>query len=101
MSNRSYGEYLESPAPPPPLTGCVRIATNQRGQFPDEPLPNTPGSGTWLGATSGASGTHQKYVYELVEALPDPDPDVVQQYIVMSNTSGNFQDGELLTPTTL
>ena len=79
-----------------PPAQCVRIATNQIGSSPQEPLPDYPGSGVWTGAQSGATGTHQQYVYE--EVSPGP-PQIVQQYIVMSAETGNFIDGEVLNHT--
>lgn len=90
--------FIHTPgAPPPEQLVCGRIATNQIGPIALtpflEPLPNTPGSGTWEGQTSLATGTHQDYRYEEISA------GVAQQYLVMSTVSGSFINGESLVGT--
>lgn len=86
------------PPPPPPIPeSCERIKTNQLCEqgICAEPLQDFPGSGTWTGAVSGATGLHQRYFYE-----PEPAgvPNTEQQYIVMSNVqNGPFVTSEDLT----
>lgn len=83
---------------PPPGPVCVRIATNQIGEpgVLSEPLNDAPGSGTWTGDQTGASGTHQRYEYALDLGA---GIGIYQQYIVMSVVTGNpFTAGEVLTP---
>ena len=89
--------WINSQNPPPPSV-CQRIATNQIGEpgVLSEPLENVPNSGTWAGFDSAAVGTHQRYEYEEVVGQ---GANIFQQYIVMSEVTGNFTDGEVLTGT--
>lgn len=90
----TYIETRASLVAPEP-EACERLATNQIG-YPSvlsEPLPDVAGSGTWEGAVSGATGTHQRYEYVSLGG------GLYQQYIVMSDAVGTFQDGENLTGT--
>lgn len=89
--------WINSKSPPPP-SFCQRIATNQIGEpgVLSEPLEDTPNSGTWTGLDSGAVGTHQRYEYEEVTGQGE---NIFQQYIVMHDVSGNFDNGEALTAT--
>lgn len=75
--------------PPPPDTGCQRIATDQQGQdWGDMPQPY--GIADWVrGQTSLAVGKFEGYVY--LAGLGGLD-----QYLLMSQTVGAFVDGENL-----
>ncbi len=48
------------------------------------------------GFDRAAVGTHQRYEYEEVVGQ---GANIFQQYIVMSEVTGNFTDGEVLTGT--
>jgi len=80
---------------PSPPDVCERIATNQIGQFPQQPLADFPGSGRWTGGISEATGIHQRYEYQVINDLVG-EPDVVQQFLVMSEVVGVFQQDEPL-----
>ena len=88
------------PPPPPPGMVCERIATNQVGEpgVLSEPLEDFPGSGLWTGATSGETGVHERYEYEIRQDLGF---NIWQQYIVMKEVSGSFTQGETLVGTLL
>lgn len=90
--------HIEAPPPNPPLPAtCVRLKTNQFGEVGllNEPLEDVPGSGTWTGATSGATGVHQRYFYE---DEPTGIPGTEQQYIVVDAVVGGpFVADEALT----
>ena len=86
--------FIDPAIPPPPGQVCERIATNQIGPL-QEMLqePTSSQNDLWTGGSSGEQGRHQMYVYEPSILYPG----AIQQWLVMTEVTGDFTDGEALT----
>ncbi len=88
----SHGTGIAVSTDPPP---CIRIKTDQYGDIPDliDLTSDFEGLGpiTWEGQTSGATGTHRKFLYGGDLSSPTP---AWQQYILLKDVSGVFSANE-------